>query len=57
MRGPQHKAMTRLLADLQGHALAWAFLRPVPKEDVVDYYDIIKKPMGAYALLQSLERQ
>lgn len=38
--------MARLLSDLQGHALAWAFLRPVNKEDVVDYYDVIKKPMG-----------
>jgi len=45
-RGPHHKAMTRLLSDLQGHALAWAFLQPVSKEDVADYYDVIKYPMG-----------
>jgi len=40
--------MQRLLADLQGHPQAWAFLNPVPAEDVADYYEVIKKPMGTF---------
>ncbi|KAG8890427.1 histone acetyltransferase [Tulasnella sp. 332] len=54
-RGPQHKAMARLLSDLQGHALAWAFLRPVNKEDVLDYYDVIKKPMDFSTMEMKLD--
>ena len=40
--------MERLLADLQQHPLSWAFLQPVSSDDVPDYYDIIKEPMGAH---------
>jgi histone acetyltransferase len=39
--------MERLLADLQQHALSWAFLQPVNGDEVLDYYDVIKEPMGA----------
>lgn len=38
--------MHRLLGDLKSHASAWAFLHPVNGEEVVDYYDVIKRPMG-----------
>ncbi|KAG8906716.1 histone acetyltransferase [Tulasnella sp. 403] len=55
-RGPHHKAMARLLSDLQGHHLAWPFQRPVPKEDVADYYDIIKKPMDFSTMEMKLEK-
>ncbi|KAG9031779.1 histone acetyltransferase [Tulasnella sp. JGI-2019a] len=55
MRGPQYKAMARLLSDLQGHALAWAFLRPVSKEDVPDYYDVIEKPMDFSTMEMKLD--
>ncbi|KAG8936839.1 histone acetyltransferase [Tulasnella sp. 419] len=44
-RGPHFKAMQRLLVELQQHGAAWAFQHPVLKEDVPDYYDVIKKPM------------
>ena len=30
----------------QNHASAWPFLDPVPREEVPDYYDVIKYPMG-----------
>lgn len=39
--------MSRLLTDLQGHPQSWAFLHPVNGDEVEDYYDVIKKPMGA----------
>ena len=38
--------MGRLLSDLQSHPGAWAFIQPVSKEDVPDYYEVIKNPMG-----------
>jgi hypothetical protein len=39
--------MQRLLSDLQQHPQAWAFLQPVNGEEVEDYYDVIKRPMGS----------
>lgn len=42
----EHSNMERLLADLQAHPVAWAFLQPVNGDDVPDYYEVIKKPMG-----------
>lgn len=40
--------MERLLADLQSHPVAWAFLQPVNGDEVPDYYDVIKEPMGEF---------
>lgn len=38
--------MQRLLVDLQNHPNGWPFLTPVNAEEVTDYYDVIKQPMG-----------
>lgn len=38
--------MERLLSDLGQHPLAWAFLQPVNGDEVPDYYEVIKEPMG-----------
>lgn len=46
--------MARLLHDLQNHALAWPFLRPVSEADVPDYYNVIKKPMGVSKRVPSI---
>ncbi|KAG8924226.1 histone acetyltransferase [Tulasnella sp. 417] len=54
-KGPHHKAMARLLHDLQNHALAWPFLRPVSEADVPDYYNVIKKPMDFSTMEDKLE--
>ena len=40
--------MERLLSDLQQHPISWAFLQPVNAEEVPDYYEVIKEPMGTY---------
>jgi len=40
--------MERLLSDLQQHPLSWAFLQPVNGEEVPDYYEVIKEPMGMH---------
>lgn len=45
--------MKRILTDLQNHPSAWPFLKPVNREEVVDYYDVIKKPMGWLILLSA----
>lgn len=45
-KNADHRFMERLLRDLQDHPQAWAFLLPVNGEDVLDYYDFIKNPMG-----------
>lgn len=52
-RSPEHSAMEKLLTELQGHTLAFAFQKPVDKKEVLDYYDVIKEPMGtAYKFLR-----
>lgn len=38
--------LSRILSDLNGHSLSWAFQEPVKIEDVPDYYEVIKSPMG-----------
>lgn len=38
--------MRRILTELQAHPLAWAFLQPVNGDEVADYYNVIKQPMG-----------
>jgi hypothetical protein len=42
------------MKDLKEHSAAWAFLVPVNGEEVTDYYDFIKEPMGASVLSVSL---
>jgi histone acetyltransferase len=50
-KSAEHRFMERLLSDLQQQPLAWAFLQPVNGEEVTDYYDVIKKPMGKPELI------
>ncbi|XP_019881429.2 bromodomain adjacent to zinc finger domain protein 1A isoform X2 [Aethina tumida] len=43
---PLHNvALQELLSDVMKHKDAWPFLRPVQKNEVPDYYDVITKPM------------
>jgi len=46
--------MERLLSDLQQHPLSWAFLQPVNGEEVPDYYEVIKEPMGTHTRPQRM---
>lgn len=52
-RSAEHSAMEKLLSELQAHTLSFAFLKPVNADEVPDYYDVIKEPMGE-SLLQFL---
>lgn len=40
-------AMKRLLAELTKHEASWPFVQPVNTDEVTDYSDIIKYPMGS----------
>ncbi|KAK8106725.1 hypothetical protein PG999_010084 [Apiospora kogelbergensis] len=48
--GPNYKQLLHLLNDLQNHQSSWPFLNPVNKDDVPDYYDVIKEPMDLSAM-------
>jgi len=55
VRNADHSSMRKLLSELQGHADAWPFLLPVNKNEVTDYYDIIKSPMDFNTMENKLE--
>ena len=52
-KSAEHNAMEKLLSELQGNSLAWAFLQPVNGEEVADYYEVIKEPMGECLVLKA----
>jgi len=55
--GPNYNQLLHLLNDLQNHASAWPFLNPVNKDDVADYYEVIKEPMDLSTMETKLEAE
>ncbi|EQB51886.1 hypothetical protein CGLO_08526 [Colletotrichum gloeosporioides Cg-14] len=53
--GPNYNQLLHLLNDLQNHQSAWPFLVPVNKDDVADYYEVIKEPMDLSTMETKLE--
>ncbi|KAJ3491417.1 hypothetical protein NLG97_g5594 [Lecanicillium saksenae] len=53
--GPNYNQLLHLLNDLQNHNSAWPFLVPVNRDDVADYYDVIKEPMDLSTMETKLE--
>lgn len=53
--GPNYNQLLHLLNDMQNHQSAWPFLTPVSKDDVADYYDVIKEPMDLSTMESKLE--
>lgn len=47
--------MEKILADLQAHPLAWAFLQPVNIEEVPDYPTVVKSPMDFSTMEHKLD--
>jgi histone acetyltransferase len=43
--------MKHVLTDMQNSPSSWPFAKPVNKDEVADYYIVIKEPMGASFLL------
>lgn len=54
--GPNYNALLHLLNDMQNHQAAWPFLQPVNKDEVADYYDVIKEPMDLSTMEEKLEK-
>lgn len=54
--GPNYNALLHLLNDMQNHQHAWPFLQPVNKDEVHDYYDVIKEPMDLSTMEEKLEK-
>ncbi|CCE82026.1 Piso0_002719 [Millerozyma farinosa CBS 7064] len=54
-RGPHYNFMVSLLAELMNHPSAWPFATPVNKDEVGDYYDVIKEPMDLSTMESKLE--
>lgn len=50
-RRPGHfQVLQVLLSEIQNHPSAWPFVQPVNREEVPDYYEVIKEPMGKYLI-------
>ncbi|MCJ1312712.1 histone acetyltransferase [Agyrium rufum] len=43
--GPNYNQLLHLLNDMQNHPSSWPFTQPVDKDEVADYYEVIKEPM------------
>ncbi|KAK9473361.1 uncharacterized protein V1510DRAFT_402381 [Dipodascopsis tothii] len=54
-RGPHFAVMQHLLNEMTNHPSAWPFAQPVNKDEVSDYYQIIKEPMDLSTMEQRLE--
>ena len=54
-RGPHYNFMLTLLSEMMNHPSAWPFAQPVSKDEVSDYYDVIKEPMDLSTMENKLE--
>lgn len=53
---PSHALFMHLLSALQSNTNAWPFLAPVNKDEVLDYYDVIKQPMDLGTMETKLDQ-
>jgi histone acetyltransferase len=53
--GPNYNLLLHLLSDMQNHASSWPFTQPVNREEVADYYEVIKEPMDLSTMETKLE--
>lgn len=52
--GPNYNQLLHLLNDMQNHTSAWPFAQPVNKDEVPDYYEVIKEPMDLSTMEERL---
>lgn len=52
--GPHFNELRRFLYQVQNHKQAWPFLRPVNRDEVPDYYTVIKDPMDLSTMEERL---
>jgi len=55
-RGPFFNEFRRFLYQIQNHNQAWPFLKPVDRDEVPDYYNVITSPMDLSAMDERLEQ-
>ncbi|KAI1777387.1 histone acetyltransferase GCN5 [Hypoxylon cercidicola] len=53
--GPHFKELRRFLYQIQTHRQSWPFLKPVDKDAVPDYYNVITSPMDLSTVEEKLE--
>jgi histone acetyltransferase len=53
--GPHFNEFRRFLHQIRNHKQAWPFLTPVNKDEVAEYYNIIKTPMDLSTMEERLE--
>lgn len=53
--GPHFNELRRFLYQVQNHKQAWPFISPVNKDEVPDYYKVIKTPMDLSTIEERLE--
>lgn len=53
--GPNYNQLLHLLNDMQNHTSAWPFSQPVNREEVPDYYEVIKEPMDLSTMEERLQ--
>lgn len=53
--GPNYNQLLHLLNDMQNHTAAWPFAQPVNKDEVPDYYEVIKEPMDLSTMEDRLQ--
>lgn len=54
-RGPHYIAMLSIFTEMQNHPSSWPFMVPINKEEVPDYYEVIKEPMDLGTVENKLE--
>ncbi|KAF1935560.1 Bromodomain-containing protein [Clathrospora elynae] len=54
--GPNYNTLLHLLNDMQNNSNAWPFQQPVNKDEVLDYYDVIKEPMDLATMEEKHEK-
>ncbi|WVW84008.1 hypothetical protein I302_106034 [Kwoniella bestiolae CBS 10118] len=54
-RNPHHVVLQLVLNDMQNEPSSWPFTKPVDKNVVVDYYEVIKEPMDLSTMENKLE--
>ncbi|KAF1979804.1 histone acetyltransferase GCN5 [Bimuria novae-zelandiae CBS 107.79] len=55
-RGPHFNVFRMFLYQIQNHKQAWPFLKPVDKDEVPDYYNVITSPMDLTTMEERLEK-
>jgi histone acetyltransferase len=53
--GPNFNQLLHLLNDMSNHTSAWPFAQPVNKDEVPDYYEVIKEPMDLATMEERLQ--